>query len=300
MMYFADSISGKEYSKDPAVVKFNNRYFMYYSLPPYEADAVSVKGWSIGVAVSDDLENWKIVNRLLPVRDYEQNGFCAPGAIVLNHKVHMFYQSYGNFPNDKLCHAVSDDGIHFTRDSEPIFAPSGEWNNGRAIDADVIVFGKRLLMYFATRDKAGQIQKLGVCAAPTDSEFKAVDWKQICDNSILEPTLPWERSCIEAPAVCENEGKIYLFYGGGYNNEPQQIGCAVSDDGVHFQRLSDEPFLKNGLPGTWNSSESGHPFAFQDDDGQYYLFYQGNADNGNTWYLSCKKIQFCNGVPVLA
>lgn len=31
-----------------------------------------------------------------------------------------------------------------------------------------------------------------------------------------------------------------------------------------------------------NSSESEHPLAFHDDDGKYYLFYQGNNDNGET------------------
>ena len=76
-----------------------------------------------------------------------------------------------------------------------------------------------------------------------------------------------------------------MFYGGGYNNEPQQIGCAVSDDGVRWTRLSDEPFLPNGAPGEWNASESGHPFAFTDDDGQVHLFFQGNNDMGQTWYL---------------
>ena len=37
-----------------------------------------------------------------------------------------------------------------------------------------------------------------------------------------------------------------------------------------------EPFLPCGTPDAWNSSESGHPYAFQDDDGRLYLFYQGS------------------------
>lgn len=297
MMHFADAISGRQYSKDPAVVRFGGKYFMYYSLPPCNNDSVDMKGWSIGIAVSDDLENWNVIKRLLPKKSYEQNGFCAPGAIILDNKVHMFYQSYGNFQNDKICHAVSEDGINFIRDEEPVFSPSGDWNNGRAIDADVIPFGNKLLMYFATRDKKGEIQKLGVCEAPIDSNFGAGAWTQICSDSILEPELPWEKKCIEAPAACEHDGKIFLFYGGGYNNEPQQIGCAVSDNGVDFKRISNEPMIKNGEPGEWNSSESGHPFVFKDDNGQYYLFYQGNNDNGTTWFLSNKRFCFVNGIP---
>lgn len=294
MMYFADDISGKKYSKDPAVVKFKGEYYMYYSLPPYG----ELEGWSIGIAKSDDLENWTTVKRMLPKTEDEKKGFCAPGAIVFGDKVHMFYQSYGGFWSDKIKHAVSEDGINFTREEEPIFAPNGDWTCGRAIDADVIAFGDKMLMYFATRDPEGKIQKLGVCSAPLESDFSKGCWTRECNKSILEPELEWEKMCIEAPAVCEHDGKIYMFYGGAYNNEPQQIGCAVSEDGINFKRLSDAPFVKNGEEGEWNSSESGHPFAFCDDDGKYYLFYQGNNDYGQTWYLSQKKFTFENGMPV--
>jgi hypothetical protein len=98
----------------------------------------------------------------------------------------------------------------------------------------------------------------------------------------------------------ECEGKLYLFYGGGYNNDPQQIGCAVSEDGVRFQRLFvDAPLLANGKPGEWNASESGHPGIFVDDDGQVYMFYQGNNDCGRTWFISWVKLEWRGGRPAI-
>ena len=117
---------------------------------------------------------------------------------------------------------------------------------------------------------------------------------------MLSPELKWEGRCIEAPATVENNGRIFMFYGGSYNCTPQQIGCAVSDDGVFFRRIFTEPFLANGRPGSWNSSESGHPYAFRDEDGKVYLFYQGSADMGKTWYLSKAEIGFDeNNVPFI-
>jgi hypothetical protein len=100
--------------------------------------------------------------------------------------------------------------------------------------------------------------------------------------------------------MAQRGGRLYMFYAGSYNNEPQQIGVAVSDDGVQFERLSDRPFLPNGPPGSWNSSESGHPYLFQDDDGRDWLFYQGNNDRGKTWYLSVVPVAWKEGLPVLA
>ena len=44
-MYFADTASGKPFAKDPAVVKFTGKYWLYYSLSPYQRKATP--GWSI-------------------------------------------------------------------------------------------------------------------------------------------------------------------------------------------------------------------------------------------------------------
>ena len=78
------------------------------------------------------------------------------------------------------------------------------------------------------------------------------------------------------------------------------VGVAVSEDGFNFKRLSDVPLVPNGSPGSWNSSESGHPYLFQDTDDQDYLFYQGNNTNGKTWYLSVLPIVWDEGRPKLA
>ena len=241
-MFFADTVSGKPYSKDPAVVKFKDRYWLYYSLPPYKGKPTP--GWSIGIATSDNLLDWKKVGELKNEGEAERKGFCAPGAIVLNNKVHLFYQTYGNGKKDALCHAWSEDGIHFTRNTtNPIFKPTGDWNCGRAIDADVIEHDGRLLLYWATRDPEFKIQMQGVAAAPIDSDFARDKWTQLNpDGPIIKPELPWETRCIEAAAMAKHGDQLYMFYAGGYNNEPQQVGVAVSKDGVHFTRLSQTPF----------------------------------------------------------
>ena len=38
----------------------------------------------------------------------------------------------------------------------------------------------------------------------------------------------------------------------------------------------------------------------RDDDGQHYLFYQGNNDQGKTWFLSVVPVDWKDGKPVLA
>ncbi len=292
-MRYADPSSGRLFAKDPAVVRFGGRYLLYYTNLHPGGRCV------MGIAESTDLTTWTKVADLLPAADYEAKGCCAPGARVLDGRVHLFYQTYGNGPRDAICHAVSDDGVTFTRNpTNPIFRPTGDWNNGRAIDADVIDWRGKLWLYFSSRDPKGEIQLGGVATAPLGSDYGRAAWTQAKDAPTLRPELPWERRCIEASALVEHGGRLFMFYAGAYNNEPQQVGCAVSDDGVNFTRLSDQPFLPNGAPGTWNASESGHPFVFVDGE-RTWLFFQGNNTHGKDWYLSKVEIGWRDGLPVL-
>jgi len=303
MKWADDSRLDRPYSKDPCVIRFNDRYLMYFSLPPFKQSKAPTnvpRGWSIGIAESRDLRSWLKIAELWPEQECDQNGLCAPGAIVLEGRVHLFYQTYGNGPNDAICHAVSEDGVRFSRDpSNPVFRPSGDWTVGRAIDAEVITWGKQLLLYFATRDPEMKTQMLGVAGANLDSDFGRASWRQLTDGPILKPELPWERQCIEAASVCRQGDNLFMFYAGGYNNEPQQIGVAISTDGLSWRRLSDEPFLPNGEPGSWNSSESGHPGIFVDKGGETTLFFQGNNDQGQTWFLAAVPVVWSNNIPQL-
>lgn len=277
------------FAKDPAVVRFNGVYYLYYSIK-YGDDPFRI---GVGIARSSDMETWEDAGELPMTDECEQNGVGAPAAIVLRGRVHLFYQTYGNWQRDAICHAVSDDGVRFEKDaSNPVFRPSDDWCCGRAIDADVCPFDGKLFLYFATRDHGMVSQKVGCAWAPLGSDYSRQAWTQAVPQSILAPELKWEGQCIEAPATIVNGGQVFMFYGGSYNCKPQQIGCAMSDDGVFFRRVFTEPFLANGRPGSWNSCESGHPYVFQDDDGRVYLFYQGSADMGKTWYLSRVEIGF--------
>lgn len=294
-MMYSDTSRGFAKAKGPAVVRFKGKYFMYYTVKQNR----EVRGLRIGIAMSEDLLIWKRWGELKPEHDYENPGFGAPGAIAINGRLHLFDQSSGKGPKDAICHAWSDDGYTFTRNStNPIFRPIGDWTVGRAIDADVIEHDGKLLLYFATRDPQMKIQMQGVAAAPVDSDFGRDQWKQLNPNGpIMKPELPWETRCIEAAALCKHGGKLYMFYAGGYNNEPQQIGCAVSEDGVKWKRLFDKPLIPNGAEGEWNSSESGHPYAFTDEDETTYLFYQGNNNRGKSYYLTKARIGWKEGVP---
>lgn len=299
-MMFGDTTRvGRPFSKDPHVVNFKDTYYMYYSVPPKQGDPNS--GWNIGIAKSNDLIDWIVLGDIKPQAAYEAKGLCAPGALVRNDTIHLFYQTYGNKEKDAICHAYSTDGINFVRNTtNPIFAPTGDWNCGRAIDAEVIFFKDKYFLYFASRTKDFEIQIQGVATASANTNFNREDWTQACDKAILEPRYPWEGKCVEGASVLQVGDELVMFYAGAYNNYPQQVGVAKSKDGIKWERLSNKPFLPNGDKGTWNYCESGHPHIFKDaKTGRTYLFYQGNNDNGKTWLISQTEVFWKNGEPYL-
>lgn len=303
-MKYADTTrDGIPFSKDPHVIRFKGKFLMYYSVHSYVDKLGLSHGWGIGIAESNDLTNWKRIGEVNEdtAAVYEKKGLAAPCALVINGNVHLFYQTYGNGANDAICHAVSADGIFFERDhTNPIFKATGDWNCGRAIDAEVVSFKGKYFLYYATRDKNFKIQMQGVAVAPGNSNFNRLDWRNVStDSAILKPILKWEGECIEGASVIENNGQLFMFYAAAYNNAPQQVGLAKSSDGIHWVRTDTVPFLKNGTAGEWNSSESGHPHIFANHSGDYYLFFQGNNDNGKTWYISNQKIGWKNNMPIL-
>ena len=293
-MMYTNNTYRKSFAKDPAVIKYKNKYYLYHSV------WISANVLGIGIATSDNLDTWTDIGSVPASQECEKTGIGAPAAIVIDGIIHLFYQTYGTGEKDAICHAVSTDGINFIKDStNPVYRPTNDWCIGRAIDADVCIFKDKLFLYIATRDHKMEVQKLGVAYASLTSGFSRNTWIQGINQSVLVPEMKWEGKCIEAPATIVVNDRIYLFYGGSYNCEPQQIGCAVSEDGIYFKRVMNTPFIPCGKAGSWNSDESGHPYVFKDDDGRIFLFYQGTNDMGKTWYISKQEIAFINNKPVV-
>ncbi len=299
-MMFGDTTRiGAPFAKDPHVIKFGGRYLMYYSIPGKKAGN-SWQGWGMGIAESKNLYDWKKIGEITPSTDaFEQKGICAPCALVIKGKVHLFYQTYGNGAKDAICHAYSIDGVNFTRNAtNPIFRATGDWNCGRAIDAEVVKYKGQYFLYFATRDPKYQFQIMGVATAPGNSNFNRETWTQACNAPVLKPEYKWEGGCTEGASIIKRNGKLYMFYAANYNNAPQQIGVAESTDGITWKKCFDQPFLANGKPGEWNQSESGHPHIF-DNGKTSFLFYQGNNDGGKTWLLSNLEVVWSKTGPKL-
>ena len=71
MLFCDKSGCREEFAKDPCVIKFNERYYLYYSIWFIENDTTKL---GIGIATSTDLEDWKIIGRVPLTQDCEMRG----------------------------------------------------------------------------------------------------------------------------------------------------------------------------------------------------------------------------------
>ena len=84
IMMYADSSSGRPFSKDPAVVRFGGRYLLYHS---FRVE----KSWGIGVAGSRNLIDWTQIDRILPAADYEATVIRPVPSLLDSYRVAQNY-----------------------------------------------------------------------------------------------------------------------------------------------------------------------------------------------------------------
>ncbi|RKY62763.1 MAG: glycosidase [Candidatus Latescibacterota bacterium] len=78
-----------------------------------------------------------------------------------------------------------------------------------------------------------------------------VKLKRWSGNPILAPSpdRQWEKEAVYNPGAILHQGKVYLLYRavGDYEMYSSRFGLAVSRDGFHFERVSDEPVFEPGV-----------------------------------------------------
>jgi predicted GH43/DUF377 family glycosyl hydrolase len=125
------------------VIKVNNEYRMYFN-----GWASQYGNWNIGLATSSDGIHWQC--RKQPVlygTSGDQYQIVATDIIKLNGKYILYYTGR-NYPFYKIFAAVSDDGITWTKVTNPILTATQSWEGNGVFYSTVIQDGNTLRMAF--------------------------------------------------------------------------------------------------------------------------------------------------------
>ena len=162
---------------------------------------------------------------------WEAKDVFNPAAIVREGRVHLFYRAEdfsgaGQWNGtSRIGLATSEDGLHFTRDAEPIVSPSEDYElPGGCEDPRVVEAEGRYWLTYTGYDGANA----RLCLA-SSTDLKT--WEK---HGVLFPELEWSKSgaILDVPI----DGQYLMYFG------DTQLWLARSTDLVRWQ-LDPEPVL---------------------------------------------------------
>ena len=219
---------------------------------------------------------------------WEEKNVLNPAAVVKDGKVHLLYRSQDSAMTSRIGMAVSDDGLHFTRQAEPVLFPDSdslniyEWPGG--VEDPRIVMGPDRTYILTYTSYDGKTARL--CLATSADLRKWQKYGPVLKNSKYRNT--WSKSgAIITRRDGENfvatkiDGKFWMYFG------DTDLFMAYSDDLIHWEVAENSESRKmisvlNPRPGYFDSRlvEPG-PFAIERDSGILLLYNGSNAANYN-------------------
>lgn len=229
---------------------------------------------------------------------YDEKAVDCPFVFYHNEQYYMMNVGFDGIGYQTAL-AVSKDLLHWER--EAVIFKRGEqkgWDKGgvagmwilkendlHAVPALKKIDGKYWMIYHSYPDAGYEAGPAKIGLAYTEDESLHT-WTRL-EQPILtwENGDAWEKSGLYKGCLIEHEGKYYLYYN-AKNSEVwkwhEQIGIAVSDNMIDWERVSDKPVISN-TPEKWDSYFCADPYVVKDHN-LWVMFYYGydgeHAQNG--------------------
>ncbi len=219
---------------------------------------------------------------------WEERNVLNPSAVVKDGKVYLIYRAQDNNMTSRLGLAVSDDGLHFTKEPSPVLYPDSddmqqyEWNGG--VEDPRIVEGEdgRYILTYTSYD--GKTARL--CLASSKDLRKWTKHGLVLKDEKYRNT--WSKSGAIVSRLAD--GKIvavkikdqYWMYFGDTD-----LFIAASDDLINWKVIENEESKKmisvlSPRPGYFDSRlvEPG-PYALLREQGILMIYNSSNSQNFN-------------------
>jgi predicted GH43/DUF377 family glycosyl hydrolase len=215
---------------------------------------------------------------------FESAGTFNPSVIMNDGKFVMLYRAQDTKGKSSLGYATSDDGIHFTRRSEPVFVSEAAYEKGGGVeDPRLVKVGDTFyLTYtgFNNVDGMGTDKRDAQLCLATSKDL--IHWNR---QGVILPSYrgKWNVKWTKSGAILTEKinGKYWMYFLGDATGKDTQMGVAYSDDLLHWTEALDHPVLSS-RPGMFDSQvvEPGPPPFFTPEG--ILLIYNG-ADDGQVY-----------------
>jgi predicted GH43/DUF377 family glycosyl hydrolase len=220
---------------------------------------------------------WKRVSRqpiLRPRGDaFESAGVFNPAVVKDGGRFVMLYRAQDKYGTSRFGYATSNDGVHFTRNLQPIFVPKMDYEkDGGVEDPRLVKIGGTWYLTYTGYNK----HDAQLCLATSRD---LIHWQR---RGILLPAYKgkWNVKWTKSGAIIPRKigGKWWMYYLGTKPDNTDQMGLAWSTDLLHWTDALDEPVLAR-RPGQFDSRvvEPGPPPVITRQG--IFLIYNGADDH---------------------
>jgi hypothetical protein len=289
---------------DPHVLKVGGQYWMYASsnlgFPPAGPASSPVQIYRF---TSPDAVAWTL-NPTTPVLSvtpatWDQGGNETPAVVFFAGQYHMFWTGYPDAwpPTDpmhfRIGHAVSADGIAWTKDAGPLLGPSGAADFMQYIAAEPgpVVFNNTLYLYFtavgvdSTLVPPASLQVVGVMT------FDGATWSapQLAfkpDQAVYPRNQNWVGYSTPNAAVIDGKVHVFVDVANDHGNNTwiqEALHHAYSADGRTGWTQDTAP-IRRLTDFTWTQREIRSPDVLLDGT-TLRLYFAGDnlGATGNPW-----------------
>jgi predicted GH43/DUF377 family glycosyl hydrolase len=210
---------------DPSVLKVGNSFVMYAT-----SDQNFDGNIKIYRLLSTDGSHWAlnptkaVFQANAKAGAWDHRAVETPSVIFFNGKYHMFYTGYPTNLNDsssyKIGHAVSSNGISWTRDANFLLAPTNpsgdpnfDFNQYVVGEPGAVVFNGKIHLYFSAlgvnQAANGTLQVIGLTTSSDGVHWSPAQSALSPDQSIY-PRSSWLGFSTPQPVVLN--GQVHLFF----------------------------------------------------------------------------------------
>ncbi|MGA7633697.1 MAG: glycoside hydrolase family 130 protein [Terriglobales bacterium] len=211
---------------------------------------------------------------------FESAGTFNPAVIKKDGKFVMLYRAQDHGGTSSLGYASSDDGIHFTRRSEPVMVAEAAYEKGGGVeDPRLQKLGDTYYLTYTgynNVDGSAVDKKDAQLCLATSTDL--IHWQR---QGVIIPSFKgkWNVKWTKSGAIVPEKikGKYWMYYLADATGKDTQMGLAYSNDLLHWSEALDHPVLAS-RPRSFDSQvvEPGPPPIITSEG--IFLIYNGADD----------------------
>jgi predicted GH43/DUF377 family glycosyl hydrolase len=205
---------------------------------------------------------------------WDSKSIVTGPVILKDNQYFMYYEGNGN-STFQIGLATSADGIHWTKLTSPVMAPSASWEILGIGVTDIIKIEATYYLYYHGID-AYNNTAIGLATSPD-----GFTWTKCNTNPILQASQSWELDGgIYFPSIITDNGLLKMLYASRkpYN---EGFGIATSFDGITWTKESSNPFFSVQTSQSAWAQSIGYA-CWRQVGNEYNIYYSGVFKNINS------------------